>query len=65
MKCYTFRDNFLYSRSFFKVKIHWKKRLNRSFDAEFNALPDSLILIEKIDLENEEEKEKKDGMLHI
>ena len=43
-------------RVFFKIKIHWKNRLNRSFDAEFNALPDYGIIIEKIDLENGEKK---------
>ena len=47
------------------MKIHWKNRLNTSFDAEFNALPDYIILIEKIDLENGEKIEEKDGMSHI
>ena len=36
--------------------------MNRSFDAEFNALPDYGIVIEKIDLEN---WGKKDGLLHV
>ena len=49
IECDTFRDNSSYLK---KIKIHWKNRLNRSFDAEFNALPDYVILIEKIDLEN-------------
>ena len=62
MECYTLRDSSSYLTKFFKIKIHWKNRLNRSFDAEFNALPDYGIIIEKIDLENGEEK---DGMLHI
>ena len=39
--------------------------MNRSFDAEFNALPDYAILIEKIDLESVGKKQNKDGMFHI
>ena len=51
-------------RVFLKIKIHWKNRLNISFHAKSNALPESLILIDKIDPENLEKEEKKDGMLH-
>ena len=36
-------------RVLFKIEIHWKSRLNTSFDAEFNALKEYLILTEKID----------------
>ena len=52
----------MFDEFLFKIKIHWKNRLNRSFDAEFNALEEYGILIEKIGLEN---CEKNDGMLHI
>ena len=49
---------------FFKIKIHWKNRLNRSFNEEFNALRETPILTEKIDWGNCEKKEEKDRMLH-
>ena len=63
------KDGMLHThRQFLKfdqVFSRLKSRFNTSFDAEFNALPDYVIIIDKIDLENWEEKEKEDGMWHI
>ena len=59
MDSYTFRENFVW------IKTHCKKVFSTSFDREFNARKEYVILIERIDLENSEEKEKEDGMWHI
>ena len=59
---FQIQRQFLILEIFFKIKILWKNRLNRSFDVEFNALPNYGIIIEKIDLEN---WGKKDGLLNI
>ena len=53
------------SSIFFEIKIHGKKSLNTSLDAEFNAIQEQITHIETIDLENTENFEKKDNIFKI
>ena len=54
MDCRRLKENFWNSRSFFKIKIHTKNKLNKSIDAKFNVFPHSWILIQKINTKNGE-----------
>ena len=36
---------------FHGIKVHWKRTLNRSLDAKFNALREHVVVIEKIEFQ--------------
>ena len=40
-----------HSPVFHGIKVHWKRTLNRSLDAEFNAIREHVVDIEKIEFQ--------------